>query len=68
MPALLRPPVVRTWAEAVAEAFALRVMRPLADKVRPEAEAVAAEVIVKETPLTTEAMVAPTGMPEPVID
>ena len=53
---------------AVAEAFALRVMRPLADKVRPEAVAVAAEVIVKETPLTTEAMVAPAGMPEPVID
>ena len=53
---------------AVAEAFALRVMRPLADKVRPVAVPVAAEVIVKETPLGMEAMVAPTGMPEPVID
>ena len=53
---------------AVAVAFALRVMRPLADKVRPEAVVVAAELIVKLTELTMVAMVAPAGIPEPVID
>ena len=45
----------------------LRVTRPLAVRVRAEPVAVAFALIVKEVPLTTEAIVAPAGMPVPVM-